>query len=225
MSHIFISYNRSDADFAGLLMMQMEQAGIKSWLDTTRLRLGKDWSQEIDQAISTALALVVVMSPEAKASEYVTYEWSFALGAGLPVIPVLIKETTLHPRLARLHYQDFTFHQRFWPPLIEELVRICASGKATFPIPPDTPAYLRQAIMALDSPNPDDREGAIHSLSTTNHPTAESALVGALNHPMRDVRFGAALTRGKQGDERATSVLIESAPDTLSDDPYDTTGD
>jgi hypothetical protein len=34
------------------------------------------------------------MTPDAKASEYVTYEWAFAWGAGVRVIPIMYKEKT-----------------------------------------------------------------------------------------------------------------------------------
>jgi hypothetical protein len=62
------------------------------------------------------------MTPEAKASEYVTYEWAFAWGAGIKVIPVLLKRTELHPRLESLQYLDFTNRTaRPWDALIELL--------------------------------------------------------------------------------------------------------
>ena len=46
------------------------------------LRPGSDWRQEIDRAIRDSFVLIVVVSPDSKASEYVTYEWAFALGLG-----------------------------------------------------------------------------------------------------------------------------------------------
>src|SRR5215210_5745142 len=121
MSYVFISYNQTDSDIAALMMMQLEKAGMDTWLDKHRLRGGQDWSVEIDRGITEAFALVVIMSPEAKASEYVTYEWSFAIGAGVPVIPVLIRPTELHPRLARIQYLDFTNNARPWENLLKEL--------------------------------------------------------------------------------------------------------
>ena len=42
----------------------------------------------IDLSIKNAFALIVIMTPEAKASEYVTYEWAFAWGVVVKVIPV-----------------------------------------------------------------------------------------------------------------------------------------
>jgi hypothetical protein len=48
------------------------------------------------------------MSPEARESEYVIYEWAFAYGSKVPLIPIMLRETPLHPRLAALQYLDFT---------------------------------------------------------------------------------------------------------------------
>jgi len=48
------------------------------------------------------------MSQAAKESEYVTYEWSYAWGKGKPVFPIMLKQTSLHPRLESLQYLNFT---------------------------------------------------------------------------------------------------------------------
>jgi HEAT repeat protein len=211
MSHVFISYNQEDADFAGLLMMRLEKAGFATWMDKSRLRAGSDWSQEIDQGITDAFALVVIMSPSAKASEYVTYEWSFALGTGIPVLPVLRKQTDLHPRLNRIQYLNFK-HDHPWEKLVDELSEIQTKGIAGLQIPKNTPPYIRHAIAALDSANKDDRQGGIDALTETDHPLAGEALLNCLDHPLRDVRFGAALVLGQRGERRAIPVLLNSLP-------------
>jgi hypothetical protein len=62
------------------------------------------------------------MTPEAKESEYVTYEWAYATGAGVKVVPLMVKTTQMHPRLESLQYLDFTNRRaRPWDRLIEEL--------------------------------------------------------------------------------------------------------
>jgi CheY-like chemotaxis protein len=119
---IFISYQHEDAEFAENLKFRIKDAGFNSWVDSENLRAGEDWQAGIDQAIKSAIALIVIMTPEAQASEYVTYEWSFAWGADVKVIPVMYKQTQLHPRLKTLQYLDFTnFPTRPWDKLIEAL--------------------------------------------------------------------------------------------------------
>ncbi|MGZ3617692.1 MAG: toll/interleukin-1 receptor domain-containing protein [Ktedonobacteraceae bacterium] len=80
---VFISYHHEDADSAENLMNKIKGAGFDSWVDSENLRAGEEWQVSIDQAIKSAFALIVIMTPNAQASEYVTYEWSFAWGAGI----------------------------------------------------------------------------------------------------------------------------------------------
>ena len=122
MSHIFISYNQADSDFSEILHNKLEQNGFTVWRDVAGLRGGEDWRKGIDDGIKQAFALIVVMTPEAKASEYVTYERAFAWGSGVKVIPLLLEQTQLHPRLESLQYLDFSNRQaRPWNTLIELL--------------------------------------------------------------------------------------------------------
>jgi hypothetical protein len=121
MSHVFISHSHTDSDFAEVLQLRLEYAGFTVWTDRD-IAGGQDWRIDIDQAIRDAFALVAVMTPEASTSEYVTYEWAFAWGVGISVIPVLLKEMELHPRLGTRQYLDFTNRNaRPWDALIETL--------------------------------------------------------------------------------------------------------
>ena len=121
MNHIFISHSHEDTDFAEVCQTRLTQAGLTVWTDVG-IRGGADWRKEIDRAIKDASALVVVVTPDAKASEYVTYEWAFAWGAEIKVVPILLKKTKLHPRLDSLQYLDFTNRVvRPWDKLIDLL--------------------------------------------------------------------------------------------------------
>ena len=120
--HVFLSHSKHDGDFAELLKLRLEKEGILAWIDNDRLEPGVDWRQEIDESIKGSKALIAIMSPEARESEYVTYEWAFAWGCGVNLIPVMLKETPLHPRLAALQYLDFTNRRaRPWERLIKSI--------------------------------------------------------------------------------------------------------
>ncbi|HYB01696.1 MAG TPA: TIR domain-containing protein [Ktedonobacteraceae bacterium] len=129
---VFISYQHNDDDFAELLKLKIKDAGFDSWVDSEDLQAGEEWQVSIDQAIKGAFALIVIMTPEAQASEYVTYEWSFAWGAGVKVIPVMYKQTQLHPRLKTLQYLDFTSKPKPWDKLFDAL-KIAASAHSSSP--------------------------------------------------------------------------------------------
>lgn len=122
---IFISHNQDDSDFAELMSLHLEKHGIKTWLDKSKLKIGQEWRTEIDEGIKNCSAVIVIMSPEARKSEYVTYEWSFAWGKGKKVFPVMLKQTSLHPRLESLQYLDFTNKlTRPWSELINSILEI-----------------------------------------------------------------------------------------------------
>src|SRR6185295_8585956 len=108
MRHVFISYAREDKDFAHELSRRLRESRVTPWQDLRNLVGGDSWQEKIDTALRNAAALVVIMSPHATRSQYVTYEWAFALGAGVRVIPILYRDATLHPRLKGLHFVDFT---------------------------------------------------------------------------------------------------------------------
>jgi hypothetical protein len=120
VSHVFISYKTEDVDFAENVKSRLKEAGFTAWLDA-EISAGEEWRTAIDRAMKDALALIVIMTPEAKVSEYVTYEWAFALGKGVKVIPVILRTTKLHPRLEVLQRLDFTnIKNRPWIKLIDE---------------------------------------------------------------------------------------------------------
>ena len=108
MKHIFVSYAHEDKQFAQQLNRRLRASHLIPWQDRSNLLGGDNYQAAIDKALRTAEALVVVMSPHATKSQYVIYEWAFALGAGVPLIPVLETATIPHPRLSTIQYIDFT---------------------------------------------------------------------------------------------------------------------
>ena len=122
---VFISHDHDDADFAELLKLKLEKHSINSWIDSERLKIGQDWRQEIDDGIQNSIAVIAIMTPEARKSEYVTYEWAFAWGKSIKVFPIMLKQTQLHPRLESLQYLDFTNRSaRPWDELIDSIKKI-----------------------------------------------------------------------------------------------------
>jgi hypothetical protein len=53
-------------------------------------------------------------------SSYVTYEWSYALGAGVYVIPIMFRKTELPAKLQQINSHDFTAGGR-WDAVLKEL--------------------------------------------------------------------------------------------------------
>ncbi len=217
MRHVFISCKHDDGDFAELLINKLEKAGFETWIDKNRLLAGEDWRAEIDQAIRDAFALIVIMTPGARSSEYVTYEWAFAYGIGLKIIPILYNDTKLHPRLEALQYLDFTSRtSRPWDALIEVLKNassLPALNPKLTPTSQNIPPYLKQAIEGLDNADAHDRISAIETLTKLDHPLAYQTLIEALQHPLLDVRTRVAIQLAQVKETKAISILLEAIRD------------
>src|SRR5262245_43740327 len=124
MGQVFISYASDDMVFMDLARMKLKEAGIQVWIDQSGVRAGDEWRQALDDAISSSQVVLAVITPESFKSAYVTYEWAFALGKGIKVIPVLYKGNTgdIHPRLAVLQYLDFRDTRAMpWDRLFKEI--------------------------------------------------------------------------------------------------------
>lgn len=125
MGYVFISYSRVDTALALEVRTELQAAGIQVRLDTSDLSAGQPWRPAIDRLIRESTAVLVVVTDNALASEEVTYEWAFALGVGVPVVPVLFR----HPLgsrnsklLTELDHVDFTDPlEKPWAHLISEL--------------------------------------------------------------------------------------------------------
>lgn len=130
----FISHAKADGDFAELLQLRLERRGYKAWIDFQRLDPGVDWRESIDDAVAKSAAVIVVLSPESRESEYVTYEWAYAWGRGVRIIPLMLRTTPIHPRLETLQFLDFSNRgSRPWTKLFEILCDAQEKGKAKAP--------------------------------------------------------------------------------------------
>lgn len=76
--HVFISYDHDNKETAQKLEQCLGQAGIKVWWDE-RLQAGQKWAQEIDKALLSASAVIVLWSKESIESEWVKHEASIAM--------------------------------------------------------------------------------------------------------------------------------------------------
>lgn len=213
--HVFVSYKHEDVDFAENVMSRLEARGFQTWADH-KVGAGEEWRTAIDLSIKNSFALIVIMTPEAKTSEYVTYEWAFAWGVGVRVIPVMLRKTELHPRLEALQYLDFTVPKsRPWERLLEE---VQAASKAplahTVRIPLNAPPFVRQAVMALDGVSSTQRKEAIETLlQAKTMLNICGVLIEALTHPLSDVRISAAQALGTLRDVAAVPALCQALYD------------
>jgi hypothetical protein len=87
---VFISYARSDGEaFATVLRQRLEhERDIPLWQDRVRMEGGRDWWQQITDALDQVQFMVLVMTPNAMRSDVVRREWRYARQQGVAVYPV-----------------------------------------------------------------------------------------------------------------------------------------
>jgi hypothetical protein len=89
--HVFISYSRRDKKIVHPLAHKLEADGINVWMDTLDIKPGNPWRGQIVQAIAEADSFLLLMSPDACASENVRKELDLAIDADVLVLPVVIQ--------------------------------------------------------------------------------------------------------------------------------------
>lgn len=110
---IFLSHNSADKQFTKKLAKDLEDQGIRCWLDEAEIRIGDSLVEKIREGIDEVDYLAVVLSPESVNSEWVRREVDVAmnqeiLGRNLKVLPVLHKRCELPGFLLGKRYADFT---------------------------------------------------------------------------------------------------------------------
>ena len=110
MSHVFISYAHADERYVKNLTRELKSQDIPYWYDQ-EMSIGVKWTDNIDQKIGESFALILVMTPNSRKSDYVNYEWAYAMGKGIEIIPVIYEylkadDEPWHKKIMDHHYGD-----------------------------------------------------------------------------------------------------------------------
>ncbi len=87
--HIFLSYSRKDSAIMQRVRDDLRAAELSVWTDEGIEPGTHSWKQTIQDAIDNASCLVVILSPDAKKSEWVGRELDYANTQGVPIFPLL----------------------------------------------------------------------------------------------------------------------------------------
>ena len=147
MTQLFISYSRKDIAFARRLAGDLEKAGYTVWWDITDLRGGDDWVRVIPEAIETSDFVVVVLSPDSTASEWVRKEYTQALSLRKKIIPIMLRTTAVPFALNTINYLDFTSEQDYAESLNALLLALGYTGK--MPVVPAATRPLTWRSLAI----------------------------------------------------------------------------
>ena len=107
----FLSYSKSDLEFALRLKNDLHKQGIAVWMDQEGIQPATpDWEESIRTAIRSCCVVLFIASPDARSSSYVREELAIAEMYQRPVYPVWAAGTqwmeAVPLGLGRIQYTD-----------------------------------------------------------------------------------------------------------------------
>lgn len=153
MADVFISYARDDSETADELAAELKSRGVSVFFDKDVLVAGTDFRKEIAQALSSAKAVVVLLSANTKRSSWVQEELSSVIERteGPRVIPVLLdshaKENWVWPLVSDRHAVDLSNRQEKLGEVASRLATLISSGRQSIAPPSPSPGRPKRAFL------------------------------------------------------------------------------
>jgi WD40 repeat protein len=107
---VFVSYSRTDVDFADQLVLALEDKGFEAILDRHDMSGGENWRERLGKLILSADAVAFILTPKSAASEICAWEVEEARRLGkriLPLTPGSIAGVTPPAALGDLNWIPF----------------------------------------------------------------------------------------------------------------------
>jgi len=108
---VFVSYASEDGDWVRVLAENLHRSGLEVFLDRWEVVGGDRLSQRLQEGLSRARVVVLVVSPAAVGKPWWQEEFAAAMaqvvGGGQRLVPVLLGEVALPPFVASRVYLDF----------------------------------------------------------------------------------------------------------------------
>jgi hypothetical protein len=108
---IFLSYKSEEAAWVDQLRQDLQNRGVRVWLDRDQIRPGNLFAQALETGLATSKAVALVVTPESVASNWVKEEYYRALSlanqGNLQLIPLLLRNAELPGFLSGRQYVDF----------------------------------------------------------------------------------------------------------------------
>lgn len=202
---VFLCYSRQDLEFAEEVRRRLAAANLDVRIDHGLLVGGDRWQTRIDDAIRDAEVLLLILSPAAAASQHVQYEWAFAAGARVPIVPVRLAATEPHPHLQQLQWVDFSGERRPWADLTRAVEQQIAANENTRR-KRDSEVRFAEAEAAVTGDDPDAARKASEWLRTQKGGRANELLLRGLD---RWPLWTLVMAVGERKLEQAIPRLVE----------------
>lgn len=135
MTQVFISYSRKDLSFVEQLVSDLKNEGFDVWYDVSGIAGGTQWRSEIENALKNSQYIIVVLSPDSIASEWVEREFLFANNLKRKIIPLMYRFCELPLNYVNLNYidvQEGKYKQEF-PKILHALNFSISNSTSTSP--------------------------------------------------------------------------------------------
>src|SRR5215470_776052 len=146
--HVFICYSHvANSAYVESLAIYLTDAGVPVWFDK-EIITGDRWERMIRNQIDTCAAFIVVMTPEAEASDWVTREIHRAETKAKPILPLLLRDEVFF-RLSNIQYEDVTGDRMPGTVFVTKLRQLTSvSGTGSTPYP--THAPIQDALTEIN---------------------------------------------------------------------------
>lgn len=129
--HAFLSYSHHDTDMMRRVREELTEAGLNIWTDESLVPGTPSWKNTIEEAIQNTLTLVVLLSPDAKHSDWIEKEIEYAQACNVTIVPVLIRgvdEISAVP-FELINVQRLDFRQNFEDGILHLIDTIKSEGE------------------------------------------------------------------------------------------------
>ena len=105
---VFISYQRTDAEFARQVREHLVGAGVRAWMDQYDIPVGAYWPDDIDKALTASDIVVGILSPDAVESRNVKNEWDWAIQNDKRLLLLKVSSCPIPHRYISINFIDAT---------------------------------------------------------------------------------------------------------------------
>jgi hypothetical protein len=112
MSLVFLSHSSTDKPTARKIRDELEDKGVRVWLDEVEIRVGHSIATKIENGLNSADVLCLLISKGALASKWVMREYQAFLHKSMkddrPIIPCRLDTSEMPTLISDIKYADFS---------------------------------------------------------------------------------------------------------------------
>jgi TIR domain len=120
---VFVSYSSKDKPTADAACAALEAGGVRCWIAPRDVTPGRDYGDDLIEALDACRMMVLIFSANANASPQIRREVERCVSRGVPIIPLRIENVS--PRRAMAYFiESVHWLDAFTPPLEKHLDRL-----------------------------------------------------------------------------------------------------